>query len=216
MTIVPASFHIPKQATLLVATHNTGKLREINDMLAGDGLRAVSGADAGLPEPEETGKTFEANALLKAQAGADFQKNYIVLADDSGMEVDVLDGAPGIYSARWGGEHKDFDLAMQRVHDEIALQGISPTGQTARFVCVLALAQHGQQPLTFRGTVEGTLRFPATGDKGFGYDPIFVPNGHDITFAQMDAKVKRDISHRAHAFRLFHDYILSQRLGKTS
>lgn len=207
-------FHIPKQATLLVATHNEGKLREINEMLQGDGLRAIGGAQAGLPEPEETGETFEANAVLKAQAGADHQRDYIVLADDSGMEVDVLDGAPGIYSARWGGSEKDFNLAMRRVHDEIALQNIEPNGQTARFVCVLALAKYGQEPLTFRGTVEGSLRFPAAGQKGFGYDPIFVPNGHDVTFAQMEAKAKRDISHRAHAFRQFHDYILSQRLGK--
>ncbi len=208
------SFHIPERATLLVATHNAGKLREINEMLEGDGLRAISGSEAGLPEPEETGDSFEANALLKAEAGATYQKEYIVLADDSGMEVDALDGAPGIYSARWGGAEKDFNVAMQRVHDEIALQGIDPNGQVARFVCVLALAQQGQTSLTFRGTVEGTLQFPPKGEKGFGYDPIFVPNGYNITFAQMEAKAKRDISHRAHAFRLFHDYILSQRLGK--
>jgi XTP/dITP diphosphohydrolase len=208
------TLHIPPQAKLLVATHNAGKLREINQLLESDGLVAVSSAEIGLPEPEETGRTFEDNALLKAEAGAAFQNEYIVLSDDSGMEVDALDGAPGIYSARWGGKAKDFSVAMKRVYDEIALQDIDPNGQPARFVCVIALAKRGYKPLTFRGTVEGTLKFPPAGQKGFGYDPIFVPNGYSRTFAEMDEQVKRDISHRAHAFKLLHDYILMQHLNK--
>lgn len=192
---------------LVIATHNAGKLAEIADILAPEKIRAMSGAELGLPEPEETGVTFEANAILKAQSGAAHVSNHVVLADDSGLEVDALDGAPGIYSARWAGESKNFALASQKIYDELALQGLEPEGQEARFVCVLALAKQGCEPLTFRGVVEGVLSFPPRGEKGFGYDPIFIPNGYSLTFAEMDPVSKHAISHRADAFVKLREHI---------
>ncbi len=198
------------EETLLVATHNAGKLAEIRELTASVGLRILSATDKGLPEPEETGDTFEANALLKAQSGAAHASGYPVLADDSGLAVDALDGAPGIYSARWGGEKKNFTHAMQRVQQELQAKGVDPQGQPASFICVLALARDGHAPVTFRGEVKGHLRFPADGSAGFGYDPIFVPEGHTETFAQMDASHKRSISHRTNAFAQFLTYVKGQ------
>ena len=193
---------------VVIATHNAGKLREISAILREVGMEAV-GADAfNLPEPEETGATFEANAALKAESGLmHVPAHHTVLADDSGLSVDALDGLPGIYSARWAGEHKDFAVAMQRIHTELTARGITPEGARARFVCVLALAAHGVSTLTFRGEVEGTLTFPARGEKGFGYDPIFMPNGHRLTFAEMDATDKYAISHRTRAFEKLMQYV---------
>jgi XTP/dITP diphosphohydrolase len=185
-------------ATLVVASHNAGKVREINDLLAPLGVRAKSAKELGLPEPEETGNTFEANARLKAEAARD-GAGMMALADDSGLEVEGLGGAPGIYSARWAGEARDFAAAMARVERELAAKGSA--SRRARFVCALAVAYPDGRPTeVFDGTVDGTLTFPPRGDKGFGYDPIFVPDGYDITFGEMEPDAKHAISHRARAF----------------
>jgi XTP/dITP diphosphohydrolase len=181
-----------------IASHNKGKIREIADLIAPYGLKA-EGADAlGLPEPEETEKTFIGNALLKARAGAE-ASNLVALADDSGLEVTALDGAPGIYSARWAGEPRDFYAAMDKVREELSAR--NATDMSARFVCALALAHPGGETRVYEGEVRGTLTFPPRGDRGFGYDPIFVPAGHTVTFAEMDPSQKHAMSHRADAFR---------------
>lgn len=190
------------EPTWVLATHNQGKVREFASLLARLAIRIVTAGELGLPEPEETGDTFEANAILKAEAAC-AGSGRIALADDSGMAVEALDGAPGIYSARWAGPGKDFMHAMQRVADELDARGIAANGAKASFVCVLAVVRPGEAPLTFRGEVHGTLTFPPRGDKGFGYDPIFVPDGYDETFAEMDADHKHAISHRARAMALF-------------
>lgn len=189
---------------LVVASHNQGKVREINDLLAPFGMRPVSAGDLGLSEPEETGTTFIANAELKARAAAQ-ATNLPALADDSGLAVDALSGAPGIYSARWAGPEKDFNIAMQKVED--ALAKIPDASRTARFVCALTLAWPDGQCESFEGTVEGSLVWPPRGDKGFGYDPVFLPAGGDQlpeggtqTFAEIDPVDKHAMSHRADAF----------------
>ena len=188
-------------AELVLATHNQGKALEIQDLLKDFGVSILSAGDLGLSEPVEDGATFEANALIKSRAAAD-ASGKIALADDSGLAVDGLDGAPGIYSARWAGADKDFNSAMDKVHAEL---GDNPN-RTARFVCVLALSTppNGDDgvDMTFRGEVTGTI-VPKSGNKGFGYDPIFQPHGYDITFADMDSAVKQSISHRANAFAEF-------------
>jgi XTP/dITP diphosphohydrolase len=154
----------------------------------------------GLPEPEETGLTFEDNAILKARAAAD-ASGIAALADDSGLSVDALGGAPGIYSARWAGETKDFNAAMVRVGRELTAANTADT--SAKFVCVLALAEPHGKVETFRGEVHGRLVFPPRGTKGFGYDPIFVADGMDETFGEIDPARKHSISHRAKAFEKF-------------
>lgn len=184
---------------LVIATHNSGKLKEIADLLAPLGLECISAGSLGLAEPEETGLTYEENAAIKSLAAA-HASGHSALADDSGLSVEALDGAPGIYSARWAGAAKDFTLAMQRVHEELAAQGITPEGAKARFVCALALSSPQGETLTFTGTVEGTLTFPPRGDKGFGYDPIFIAQAYRVTFAEMEPAAKHAISHRADAF----------------
>lgn len=184
---------------LVIATHNQGKLKEISELLAPLGMECISVGSLGLPEPEEDGATFEANAFIKAKAAAS-ASGHLALADDSGLAVDALDGAPGIYSARWAGENKDFMLAMNKVKEEIEKKGVEPEGSTARFVCALALCTPEGESRCFTGTVEGRLTFPPRGDKGFGYDPIFIAHGHSVTFAQMEPAEKHAISHRARAF----------------
>lgn len=181
-----------------IASHNAGKIKEIADLIGPYGLAAEGAESLGLPEPEETEKTFSGNALLKARAGAK-GCGLVALADDSGLAVTALDGAPGIYSARWAGEPRDFYAAMDRVRDELAAKGA--TDASARFVCALALAHPDGETRVYEGEVHGRLTFPPRGEKGFGYDPIFVPDGHDITFAEMDPAQKHAMSHRAHAFR---------------
>lgn len=181
---------------LVIASHNKGKVREIGDLLAPFGADVVSAGDLNLPEPVEDGVTFAANAELKALAAAK-AANLPALADDSGLAVTGLGGQPGIFSARWGGPDKDFDLAMKRVIDEL---GDNPD-RSARFVCALTLAWPDGHFETFEGTVAGTLTWPMRGEKGFGYDPIFIPNGHAVTFAEMDPAAKHSMSHRADAFR---------------
>lgn len=182
---------------LIVASHNPGKVAEINDLLSRFSVEAVSAASLDLIEPEETGKTFVENAVLKAEAAA-MAAGLPALADDSGLVVAALDGQPGIYSARWAGPSKEFRLAMERVEAE--LQASGSEDRSAYFVCVLALAWPDGHIETFEGRVYGTLVWPARGDKGFGYDPIFVPDGFDITFGEMEPQRKHDMSHRAVAF----------------
>ncbi len=184
---------------LLIATHNPGKAREIADLLRPYVGKFYSAAELDLPEPEETGSTFEENAVLKALAAAE-SSGKVALADDSGLAVAALNGDPGIYSARWAkgkkGADKDFDLAMQKVHEALGDAG----DRSAAFICVLALAWPDGRIETFEGSVEGQITWPQRGDKGFGYDPVFVPDGYDITFAEMEPEEKHRISHRARAF----------------
>lgn len=180
---------------LAIATHNPGKLVEIAELLRPYGIEAVGAAALGLPEPEETGSTFEANARLKALAAATASK-LPALADDSGLAVAALGGTPGIYSARWAGPKKDFAAAMQRVERELA----GKSDRRASFVAALALAWPDNHVEIFRGEVHGTLVFPPRGAHGFGYDPIFVPEGGHQTFGEMASAAKHAISHRARAF----------------
>jgi XTP/dITP diphosphohydrolase len=181
---------------LVVASHNAGKVREIRDLLAPFNAEVVSAGELGLPEPEETGLTFIANAELKALS-ASLGANVIALADDSGLAVDGLNGAPGIYSARWAGPTKDFDLAMKKIENAL---GQNPD-RNAQFICALSLAWPDGHCDTFEGKVAGKLTFPPRGSEGFGYDPIFIPEGFDITFGEMDPGKKHEMSHRADAFR---------------
>ncbi len=191
---------------LLLASHNQGKLREFDDLLRPLGITLTSAAAMNLPEPEETGSTFEANSALKAEAATQ-ASGLTALADDSGLCVTALNDAPGIFSARWAGDKKDFGLAMQRIYDELHANGIDPQGAAAYFVCVLTLADKAGNIHHVRGEVHGTLTFPARGTRGFGYDPIFVPHGHSQTFGEMDADAKHAISHRARAFADLKDYL---------
>lgn len=181
---------------LVVASHNAGKVREIRDLLAPFNAEVVSAGELGLPEPEETGLTFIANAELKALS-ASLGANVIALADDSGLAVDGLNGAPGIYSARWAGPTKDFNLAMKKIENAL---GQNPD-RNAQFICALSLAWPDGHCDTFEGKVAGKLTFPPRGTHGFGYDPIFIPEGFDITFGEMDPVKKHEMSHRADAFR---------------
>jgi XTP/dITP diphosphohydrolase len=181
---------------LVVASHNAGKVREIRDLLAPFNAEVVSAGELGLPEPEETGLTFIANAELKALS-ASLGANVIALADDSGLAVDGLNGAPGIYSARWAGPTKDFNLAMKKIENAL---GQNPD-RNAQFICALSLAWPDGHCDTFEGKVAGKLTFPPRGSEGFGYDPIFIPEGFDITFGEMDPAKKHEMSHRADAFR---------------
>ena len=182
---------------LVIASHNPGKVREILEMLGPYGIEPVSAAELGLPEPEETGTTFLANAELKALQAADLT-GLPALADDSGLCVDALGGDPGIFSARWAGEGKDFGVAMQRVNDAIEAKG-PEASRDAHFMCVLALAWPDGHVEWFEGRVDGTLTWPPRGTGGFGYNPIFVPEGSEQTFAEMP-DTKKAISHRARAF----------------
>lgn len=185
---------------LVVASHNQGKVREINDLIRPFGVEAVSAGELGLPEPEETGQTFAENAILKAVAAAK-ASDLMALSDDSGLAVDALDGAPGIYSARWAGPEKDFSLAMRNVEEKLQAGGATtPANRKAHFVCALCIAAPDGQTEVFEGRVHGQLVWPPRGTKGFGYDPVFQPDGYDITFGEMDQEAKHAISHRAVAF----------------
>ena len=182
---------------LVIATHNPGKLREIADLLGPFGAEVISAGELGLAEPEETGTTFAANAELKARAAA-LASGLPALADDSGLAVTALGGAPGIYSARWAGPDKDFAPAMARVWRELG----GGTDRSARFVCALTLAWPDGHVETVTGEVAGTLVWPPRGGNGFGYDPMFVAAGMDKTFGELEPQAKHAISHRALAFRL--------------
>jgi XTP/dITP diphosphohydrolase len=196
---------LPRGTQLVVASHNAGKVREIKALLGPHGIEAINAGSLGLAEPEETGATFAANAQIKALAAAKAGR-HAALADDSGLCVDALDGAPGIYSARWAGPTKDFRVAMTRIHDELRHKGLS--GSAAKFVCALCVALPNGEQQTFEGEVRGSLTFPPRGDHGFGYDPIFVADGMDQTFAEIDPARKHAMSHRARAFeKLLHSGI---------
>lgn len=182
---------------LVIASHNSGKVVEIRALLEPFVVQVVGASELGLPEPDETGETFAENASIKADAAAR-QSGEIALADDSGLCVAALDGQPGIYSARWAGPEKDFRTAMARVESE--LKSKAAKDSRAWFVCALALAAPGQTTELFEGRAFGSLTFPPRGSKGFGYDPIFVPEGYRQTFGEMDPDEKHAISHRARAF----------------
>lgn len=190
---------------LVIASHNKGKIREIAELLGPFGIEPVSAAELGLPEPEETGTSFVANAELKALASADLS-GLPALADDSGLVVEALNGDPGIFSARWAerpgdaGPVRDFAYGMQKIED--ALAAIGPdAGRDAHFVCALTLAWPDGHMESFEGRVDGTLCWPPRGDNGFGYDPMFVPLGHEQSFGEMEPAAKHAMSHRADAFR---------------
>lgn len=192
---------------LIVATHNAGKLWELQQLLAPHGVDAVSAGDLGLPEPEETETTFRGNAVLKARAAA-LAANLPAFADDSGLCVDALEGAPGVYSARWAGEPRDFRAACEKVREALVARGaVAP--YRANFTCALAIVWPDGHVEEFEGRVDGELVFPPRGDKGFGYDPIFKPDELDKTFGEMMSAEKhalpgdgsRALSHRARAFQ---------------
>jgi XTP/dITP diphosphohydrolase len=213
----PDARRLQPGARLLAATHNAGKVRELHDLLAPYGLDVVSAGDLGLAEPEETGATFRANAELKALAAAE-ATGLPSLADDSGLEVEALDGAPGIYAARWAGPTKDFGRAMQRVADLVRERSGWPEAAQApepraNFVAVLCLAWPDGTVATFEGKTYGHLIWPPRGDKGFGYDPMFVADGESLTFGEMEPAAKHAISHRARAFALFSRACLDGALG---
>jgi XTP/dITP diphosphohydrolase len=184
---------------LVIASHNEGKVREIRALLEPFGIEPVSAGSLGIPEPEETGTSFAANAELKARFSADLS-GLVALADDSGLCVEALGGEPGIFSARWAGESRDFGTAMQLVHDRIAEKG-PDAGRDAHFVCALALCWPDGHVETFEGRVDGTLTWPPRGQNGFGYDAMFVPVGETRSFGEYDPEEKHGVSHRADAFR---------------
>lgn len=185
---------------LLVATHNTGKLEEIAHLLDDFGVSVVGAADKGLVEPDETETTFVGNARIKAHAAAK-ATGLPALSDDSGLEIDALDGAPGVYTADWAEtpQGRDFEMAMTKAYDKIIATG-KPGPWTARFCCTLVLAWPDGHDEVFPGTVEGQITWPMRGSQGHGYDPIFVPQGYDLTFGEMDRWEKNRMSHRADAF----------------
>lgn len=185
-----------KGMRLVAATHNPGKARELSALLDGN-YDVVTAGDLGLPEPDETESTFVGNAVLKARHAAD-RSGLVALADDSGMSVAALDGAPGIYSARWAGPDKDFAMAMARVEERIEETGSRE--DRAWFTSALAVAWPDGPVVAVEGRVEGRLTFPPRGDRGFGYDPIFIPDGQAETFGEMDPDLKDRLSHRALAF----------------
>jgi len=204
------SQHRHLSGKLIIATHNAGKLREMNELMAPYGITCVSAGELGLPEPEETGVTFMENALIKARAAAN-AAHLPALADDSGLCVEALDGAPGIYSARWAGESKDFAAAMARVEQEVMAKGCTePHQRKSWFISALALVWPDGHAECFEGRIDGVLVNPPRGTAGFGYDPIFLPEGHSRTFGEMTSDEKHGIpadgstalSHRARAFQM--------------
>lgn len=182
---------------LVIASHNEGKVRELGELFEPYGIACVSAASLGLPEPEETGESFEENALVKARA-ASSGSGLLALADDSGLEVEALGGQPGIQSARWGGPDRDFDLAMARVHEELEATGGAYL--RANFTCALALAAPNGEEIVTSGKVYGAIAWPPRGSRGFGYDPIFMADGYRETFGEMDPGLKNELSHRMRAF----------------
>lgn len=191
--------HLIPGQKLIAATHNPGKAVEISVMLDGR-YEVITAGSLGLPEPPETEVSFIGNAILKARHAA-MSAGIVALADDSGLSIEALDGEPGIYSARWAGPYKDFDRAMEVIEHKMRIA--AEDGKTSRkawFTCALAVAWPEGHAAVFEGRVDGEIVFPKRGDKGFGYDPIFRPNGYDVTFAEMDPEDKDKISHRHLAF----------------
>ena len=190
---------------LVIATHNAGKLKEIAALLAPQGVDCISAGSLGLPEPAETGRTFVENALIKARASAE-ASGLVSLADDSGLSIAALDGRPGVYTADWaerqwfeGEPGRDWYMAMGKVEGMLAVKG-PDAPRDAWFTCVLALAWPDGETAVYEGRVDGALTWPPRGTLGFGYDPVFVPQGRDVTFAELDPQEKHRISHRADAF----------------
>jgi XTP/dITP diphosphohydrolase len=183
-------------AKLVVATHNPGKARELREILE-NRFELVTAGELGLPEPEETEQTFVGNALLKARAAAE-ASGLIAIADDSGLSVAALEGQPGVYSARWAGPQRDFTLAMKKVEERVEEAGGGDL--SAWFTSALAVAWPGGPAVVVEGRIDGALTFPPRGDRGFGYDPIFVAEGYSQTFGELDPALKDKISHRARAF----------------
>ncbi|WP_296165559.1 RdgB/HAM1 family non-canonical purine NTP pyrophosphatase [uncultured Brevundimonas sp.] len=193
-----------KGMRLVLATHNPGKVPEIEALLGGH-YSVVTAGSLNLPEPDETESTFVGNALLKARHAADLS-GEVAIADDSGMSVAALDGAPGIFSARWAGPDRDFAFAMKKV--EQRLEEIGSNDRSAWFTSALAVAWPNGPAVVVEGRVDGTLTFPPRGTRGFGYDPIFIPEGHDQTFGELDPAFKDSISHRARAFEKLRDVLI--------
>ncbi len=183
---------------LVIASHNSGKIREIGELVRPFGISVVSAKELGLEDPEETETTFAGNAAIKARAAA-YDSDKPALSDDSGLCVAALNDAPGIYSARWAGEPRDFNVAMEKVR--LAVEETGSEDLSAKFVCALCLAWPDGHEEIFEGAIHGTLTFPRRGDLGFGYDPIFTPVGDNRTFAEMEPEEKHAMSHRARAFR---------------
>jgi XTP/dITP diphosphohydrolase len=202
---------------LVLATHNAGKLKEFQELLAGFGLDIVSAAQLGLPEPDETGTTFVENARIKAHAAAS-AANCIALADDSGLSVDALGGKPGVHTANWAEtpNGRDFGLGMRRVEDALQAAGAQgPGDRHGAFNATLCLAHPDGRDQIYVGKVEGTIVWPPRGEQGHGFDPVFMPQGYDITFGEMPPEMKHSwapgkigLSHRAKAFGLFVDDVL--------
>jgi XTP/dITP diphosphohydrolase len=187
---------------LLIATGNKGKFKEITELVKPFGIKTFSPSDFGIiEEPEETGKTFKENSILKAKYYAE-KANIPALADDSGLCVEALGGQPGIYSARWAGEGKDFSVGMKKI-EKVMLEA-DAKDFSAYFICNLSVyIPSEKKSYSFEGRIDGVLQFPPKGENGFGYDPIFVPNGYEVTFGQMPSEEKHAISHRARAFEKF-------------
>jgi XTP/dITP diphosphohydrolase len=207
---VPVDFFPQKK--LLIASHNPGKVNEFAILVKHWDVQLVSAASLNLPEPEETGVTFTENARLKARAAA--QKGLAALADDSGLCVETLDGAPGIHSARWAGPDKNFAAAMRRVEKMLLEKTKNTSGHRAEFVAALALYFPDGTLIESQGRVTGALSFPPRGDKGFGYDPIFVPQDSSLTFAEMEPAQKQANDHRARAFRVLEKRLRSCGVAK--
>jgi XTP/dITP diphosphohydrolase len=207
--------HRPITGRLVIATHNPGKLTEMRDLLGRYGVEAVSAGELSLPEPDETGTTFSANARLKADAAAQ-ASGIAAFADDSGLVVDALDGAPGIYSARWAGPGKDFRHAMEKVEGMLRERdAFTPELRKAHFVSVLCVSWPDGHREEFEGRVDGTLVWPPRGGQGFGYDPMFLPDGFGLTFGEMSREAKHGgpdaLSHRARAFLKLAEACLERR-----
>jgi XTP/dITP diphosphohydrolase len=198
--------HRPLTGKVVLATHNAGKLNEMRALFAPYGIALVSAGELGLPEPVENGTMYAENAAIKARAAA-AATGLAAFSDDSGISVDVLDGAPGLFTADWAGEPRSWERAMQRLHDEVTKRGHAVEGATAKFVSALVIAWPDGHEELFEGRCPGTLTWPPRGKAGFGYDPMFVPEGHTKTFAEFSSAEKHGLppegtglSHRARAF----------------
>lgn len=203
---------------LLIATHNKGKLKEFQELFEPYGIEIVSAGELDLPEPEETGTTFIENARIKAHAAAS-ASGILSLSDDSGLCVDALGGKPGVYTANWAGPQRDFSLGMRRVEDALqAANATSPAQRHGYFMATFCLADPDGADWLFEGRVDGTILWPPRGERGHGFDPVFMPEGYDITFGQMTAEMKHGwvpgqegLSHRARAFAKFTAAVLEDR-----
>ncbi len=205
MSLAPSPRRLPF-AELVIASHNEGKVKEIRELLTPHRIAVKSAAELHIEEPEETAATFAGNAELKARHACEIS-GLPALADDSGLVIPELGGAPGIYSARWAGPDKDFSVAFARIQKELRDKNIKGGGTSAYFICALALTLPDGWTHLFEGRIDGRLTFPPRGSRGFGYDPIFIPDGYDMTFGEFAPEEKNRISHRARAFAAFERYL---------